>query len=189
MKTMSSIIVGMFVLVNVLGQNPPKTGDPYVPRGKPSSPNGEYMIAVKTSPKIGYDLIEKTTSRAVASVEAYYPEANEFNEKYAKAIGVFWNANGNVVALDELNRRAAGYLYFLVLHNGTVAEIKADSLIPIPRSAELGRTVVDKGWISPTKVTLRLSLTEGGEHTDTFYIVDFSDPRHPKAQKIARNEK
>lgn len=173
--------VAMFVLGNAFGQTPPKTGDPYVPRGQPSSPDGKYTIVVKTSPKIGYDLIEKATSRVVASVGAYYPEANEFNEKYAKALGVFWNAAGNVVALDELNRRTAGYLYFLVLYNGTVAEIKADSLIPIPRSADLGRTVVDKGWISPTKVTVRLSLTEAGEHTDTFYIVDFSDPRHPKA--------
>jgi hypothetical protein len=185
MKTMLLILTGIMAAGNALGENPPKTGDPYAPRGKASSPDGKYEILLKGTPKLRYDLVETTTSSVLATVEAYYPEPNEFNEKYAKATGVYWNAAGNVVALDELNRRTAGYLYFFVLQDGTATEIKADSLIPIPRSADLGRTVIDRGWISPTKVTVRLSLTEGGQHTDTFYTVDFSDSRHPKVQRTA----
>jgi hypothetical protein len=182
MKTFVFILLGL-TAVAAPGENPPKTGNPYFPRGQATSPNGNYEVVVKTSPELRYELVEKTTAKVLASVSAYYPETNEFNEKYAKAVGVYWNTEGNIVAIDELNRRAAGYLYFLVLQNGSVKEIKADTLIPVPRSADLGRTVIDRGWLTPTRITVRLSLSERGQHTDSFYTIDFADPRHPTVTK------
>jgi hypothetical protein len=183
MKAFMFVILGMTAAVVARSENPPRTGNPYFPRGQATSPNGIYEVVVRTSPKLHYALLEKTTAKVLASVPTYYPAADEFAEKYARAVGVYWNATGNIVAIDELNRRAAGYLYFLVLRNGSASEIKADSLIPIPRSADLGRTVVDRGWITPTRITVRLSLTERGQHTDTFYTIDFTDPLHPRVQK------
>jgi hypothetical protein len=183
MKTLVFILLGLTAAVAARSQNPPKTGNPYFPRGQATSPDGNDEVLVKTSPELKYELVEKATAKVLASVPAYYPEPNEFNEKYAKAVGVYWNTEGNIVAIDELNRRAAGYLYFLVLQNGLVKEIKADTLVPIPPSADLGRTVIDRGWITPTCITVRLSLTERGQHTDTLYTIDFADPRHPTVQK------
>jgi hypothetical protein len=183
MKTLLLFALGLIAAVAAWSENPPKSGNPYSPRGRATSPNGNYEVVVKTSPELKYDLVEKPTEKVVASVPAYYQEANEFNEKYAKAVGVYWNTENNIVAIDELNRRAAGYLYFLVLQDGSATEIKADSLIPIPRSADLGRTVIDRGWITPTRIAVRLSLTERGQHTDTLYTIDFADPRHPTVKK------
>ena len=52
------------------------------------------------------------TGNAIATVNAYYPDPDEMNIRYANAAGFYWNRDGSVVALDELNRRRAGYLYF-----------------------------------------------------------------------------
>jgi hypothetical protein len=186
MKGSFFIILAMTAATAGWANNPPKTGNPYVPRGQTTSPNGVYQVVVKTTPPLAYDLVEKTAAKVLASVPTYYPEPAEFNEKYAKAVGVYWNATSTIVAIDELNRRAAGYLYFLALQGGSVTEIKADNLIPIPRSADLGRTVVDRGWITSSRITIRLSLTEGGQHTDTYYTIDFADPRHPTVQRIGQ---
>jgi hypothetical protein len=38
-------------------QNPSTTGDPYVSRGNPKSPNGKYEWAVRTTNPIRYELI------------------------------------------------------------------------------------------------------------------------------------
>jgi hypothetical protein len=164
-------------------QNPSTTGDPYVSRGNPKSPNGKYEWAVRTTNPIRYELINKPDGRVVMTVNAYYPEANSSNIQYAKAYGVFWNKDGTVVALDELNRRRAGHLYFFILRNGTVHEIRSEKIFPIPSYADEGRIVVDPGWVSATKIRVRQALkTKSDEFVSKYFTIDFANPDAPKIQ-------
>jgi hypothetical protein len=118
----------------------------------------------------------------MTTVNAYYPNPDEMNIRYANAAGFYWNRDGSVVALDELNRRRAGYLYFFVLQGGKAQARRADQLISIPKTEE-ARLVVDPGWISPTEIRVRLSEKYGGsDPTSKFYVIDFSNPDAPKVQ-------
>jgi hypothetical protein len=158
-------------------QNPPITGDPYVSRGNPKSPDGSLEWTVRTTNPIRYELVNLPEGKVVVTVNAYYPDANRSDIRYAKAYGVFWNADGTVVALDELNRRRAGHLYFFILQNGTMREIRSENIFPIPASADEGRVVVDPGWVSGTKIRVRQTLkTKSGEFVSKYYIVDFANP-------------
>jgi hypothetical protein len=104
------------------------------------------------------------------------------NIRYAQATGFYWNRDGSVVALDELNRRRAGYLYFFVFKGGRVVLRRAEQLIPIPKTEE-GRLVVDLGWIAPTKIRVRLAAQSGESvPTSKFYLIDFSNPDAPQVQ-------
>ena len=85
---------------------------------------------VKTTNPIRYELVSLPEGKAVVTVNAYYPDADRSNIRYAKAYGVFWNADGTVVALDELNRRRTGHLYFFILQNGTMREIRSENIFP-----------------------------------------------------------
>jgi hypothetical protein len=177
----SQVSATMFILFLVsaiaTAQNPPNTGDPYVSRGNPKSPDGTLEWTVGTTSPIHYELVHLPEGKVLATVNAYYPEANRSNIRYAKAYGVFWNEDGTVVALDELNRRRAGHLYFFILHNGTVREIRAENIFPIPASADEGRVVVDPGWVSRTKIQVRQALkTKTGEFVSRYYTVDFANP-------------
>jgi hypothetical protein len=159
------------------GQNPPMTGDPYVSRGNPKSPDGKYEWTLRTTDPIRYELVNVPDGKDVVTVNAYYPDANRRNIHYAKACGIFWNEDGTVVALDELNRRRAGHLYFFTLRNGTVHEIRSESIFPIPSYAEEGRVVVDPGWVSGTKIRVRQALkTKSGEFVSKYFTVDFANP-------------
>jgi hypothetical protein len=167
-------------------QNPRMTGDPYVSRGNPKSPNGKYEWAVKTTNPIRYELVKKPEGREVVTVKASYPEANSSNIQYAKAYGVFWNKDGTVVALDELNRRRAGHLYFFILRNGIVHEIRSENIIPIPSYADEGRVVVDPGWVSATKIRVRQALkTKSDEFVSKYFTIDFANPDDLKIQPDA----
>jgi hypothetical protein len=158
-------------------QNPSTTGDPYVPRGNPKSPDGKYEWTVRTISPIRYELVNVADGKEVVTVNAYYPEANSSNIQYAKAYGIFWNKNGTVVALDELNRRRAGRLYFFILRNGTVHEIRSENIFPLPAYADEGRVVVDPGWVSGTKIRVRQALkTKAGEFVSKYFAVDFANP-------------
>jgi hypothetical protein len=106
--TIARRLIPCLLAVSVTAQNPPETGDPYVLRGNPKSPNGRYEWAVRTNDSIRYELIDVPDGKEVVTVNAYNPDVNSSNIKYAKACGVFWNKDGTVVALDELNRRRAG---------------------------------------------------------------------------------
>jgi hypothetical protein len=104
------------------------------------------------------------------------------NIRYANAAGFYWNRDSTVVALDELNRRRAGDLYFVVLRGGKAEVRRANQLIPIPKREE-GRLVVDPGWISSTKIRIRFATKYGGsEPTSKFYLVEFSIPDAPQVQ-------
>jgi hypothetical protein len=164
-----------------IAQNPPLTGDPYVPRGKPTSPNGEYDWRVDSNALIRYELISVQTGKALTSINAYYPEVNSSDLRYARAFGVFWNEDGTVVALDELNRRRAGNLYFFVLRGGLVSEIRSEKLIPLPVDADEGRLVIDPGWVSPTTIRVRQAVkTKKGEFSSKYFTIDFENPDAPK---------
>jgi hypothetical protein len=166
----------------LFAQNPPLTADPYTPRGRTRSPDGQYEWRVRKAPTIRYELIDIATENAIATVNAYYPDPDEMNIRYANAAGFYWNPDCSVVALDELNRRRAGYLYFFALQGGRVTVRRADQLIPIPKTEE-GRLVVDAGWISPTKIGVRLAAQYGGSvPTSKFYVIDFSNPDVPQVQ-------
>ena len=112
-----------------------------------------------------------------------FRSANSANIQYAKAWGIFWNKDGTVVALDELNRRRAGHLYFFLLRKGTVQEIRSENILPIPSSADEGRVVVDPGWLSGTKIRVRQAMkTKAGEFVSKFFTIDFANPEDLKIQ-------
>lgn len=186
MRSSNCLLLGTVVLTwltasAVMAQNPPLAGDPYVPRGKPTSPGGEYEWRVDSDARISYRLINVETGKELASVNAYYPEMNSADLRYAKAFGVFWNEEGTVVALDELNRRRAGNLYFFVMRSGMASEIRSEKLIPLPAEADEGRLVVDPGWVSPTTIRVRQAVkTKKGEFSSTYFSIDFENPDAPK---------
>lgn len=166
-----------------MAQNPPTTGDPYVARGNPKSPDGKYEWTVRTTGPIRYELVNLSDGKSVVTVSAYYPNATGSSIKYAKAYGIFWNQDGTLVALDELNRRRAGHLYFFILRNGTVRKIRSENLLPIPSYAEGGRIVVDPGWVSATKIRVRQALeTKLGDFASKYFTIDFADPDDLKIQ-------
>ena len=179
-RLVPQIIILWLLAVSSGAQNPPEKGDPYVLRGHPISPNGRYEWCVRTNYPIRYELIETSDGKMLATVKAYYPDVENSNAQYAHAIGVYWNWDGTIVALDELNRRRAGRLYFFILRNGNVREMSSESVVPIPASAVEGRAVVDPGWISGTKIRIRIALkAKDGEITSRFYLIDFADPDRP----------
>jgi hypothetical protein len=184
MRSSSPILFTLFLsTAATTAQNPPMTGDPYASRGNLKSPDGKYEWIIKATNPIRYQLVNLPAGKTVASVNAYYPEANDSNIRYAKACGIFWNQDGSVVALDELNRRRAGHLYFFTLRNGKVNEIRSEDIFPIPSSSDENRIVVDPGWISGTEIRVRQALkTKAGEFVSKYFTIDFSDPDHPKIQ-------
>lgn len=190
MKTKGSIVyvlAGTLMLgllaAAAIAQNPPTTGDPYASRGNWKSPDGKYEWVVRTTNPLRYELINLPDGKVLATVNAYYPEANETNIQYAKAYGVFWNEAGTVVALDELNRRRAGHLYFFILQSGAAREIRSQNIFSTPANAEEGRVVVDPGWVSGTKIRVRQALkSKSGEFFSKYFTVDFANPDDLKIQ-------
>jgi hypothetical protein len=181
--TIVQAIAFYFVVTCLLAQNPPLTGDPYAARGNAKSPDGKYEWIVKSNPTIQYELIDTATKNAIATVRSYYPEPDEMNIRYANAVGAYWNHDGSVVALDELNRRRAGYLYFFTLRKGKVNEFRAEQFIPLPKAADEARFVVDGGWVSPMKIRIRLATkSRGSGPTSKFYLIDFSNPNSPQVE-------
>jgi len=179
---MTKVIVLMLSLLTVaaVAQNPPTTGDPYASRGNPKSPDGKYQWIVQTTNPIHYVLVHAPDGKQLLAVNAYYPEADSSNIRYAKACGIFWNQDGTVVALDELNRRRAGHLYFFILRNGRVREIRSENVFPIPPYAEEARVVVDPGWVSGMEIRVRQALkTKAGEFVSKYFKINFADPENP----------
>src|SRR5262249_22948101 len=102
---------------------------------------------------------------------------------YANAAGFYWNSDSTVVALNELNRRRAGCLYFFVLNEGKATQYQAEQFIPITKRVDEARLVVDPGWVSPTKIRVCLvDNSHGSDPRSKFYLVDFSNPNVPWAQ-------
>ena len=164
-------------------QNPSMTGDPYAPRGNPKSPDGKYEWIVQTTNPIRYELVTVADGKELVTVNSYYPEVNRPDIRFAKAYGIFWSKDGKVVALDELNRRRAGHLYFFDLGNGEIREIRSENLLPIPSYADEGRVVVDPGWVSTTKIRVRQALkTNAGEFVSRYFTIDFADPDNLKIE-------
>jgi hypothetical protein len=178
------LVLGLLA-VTAMAQNPPATGNPYTSRGNPKSPDGKYEWVVRTTSPLRYELMSVLDGKVLATVNAYYPDASSANIQYAKAYGVFWNKAGTVVALDELNRRRAGHLYFFILENGAAREIRAEDIFTTPASAEENRVVVDPGWLSETKIRVRQALkTKSGEFFSKYFTVDFGNPDDLKIQPV-----
>src|SRR5260370_7891244 len=164
-------------------QNPPEKGDPYASRGNPNREDGKYEWTGRKTNPIRYELVNVPDGNEAVTVNAYNPDVNSSNIQYAKACGIFWNKDGTVVALDELNRRRAGHLYFFILRNGTVHEIRSENILPIPWYADECRVVVDPGWVSGTKIRVRQALkTRLGQFVSKYFTVDFANPDDPKIQ-------
>ena len=182
-RNIARMLIPGLLAASAAAQNPPERGDPYVLRGNPKSPNGKYEWVVRTNNPIRYELTNVRDGKEVVTVNAYYPEVNSSDIQYAKAYGIFWNKDGTVVALDELNRRRAGHLYFFILRNGTAHEIRSENIFTIPWYADECRVVVDPGWVSGTKIRVRQALkTKLGEFVSKYFTVDFADPDDPKIQ-------
>jgi hypothetical protein len=179
LQTTPLLLVASFLF----GQDTPLTGDPYAARGRTKSPDGKYDWIVREIPTIRYELINVDTGDAIATVSSYYPTTNAINVRYANAVGVYWNRDSTVVALDELNRRRAGSLYFFTLSEGKATRYRAEQFIPIPKTLDEARPVVDPGWVSPTEIRLRLAAkSHGRDARSKFYLVDFSNPNAPRVQ-------
>jgi len=176
------LILLLYLLTTfVRAQNPPVTGDPYAPRGDPKSPDGKYEWIVQRTNPIRYELVSLPDGKVLATVNAYYPDATSSNIRYANACGIFWSKDGKVVALDELNRRRAGHLYFFILGDEKVREIRVENILPIPSSADEGRIVVDPGWVSGTTIRVRQALkTKAGEFVSKYFTIDFADSDNVK---------
>jgi hypothetical protein len=176
-------IIFLFVVDCLFGQNPPIAGDPYAARGRTKSPDRKYDWIVREIPTIRYELINVATGEAIATVSSYYPTPDTLNVRYANAAGVYWNSDSTVVALDELNRRRAGYLYFFILREGKADEYRADQFMAIAKRLDEARLVVDPGWVSPTTIRVRLvDHSPGNNPRNKFYFIDFSNPNAPRAQ-------
>ncbi len=188
LKTPLNWIIAVGVMLYLLtsgsmAQNPPMRGDPFLPRGNPKSPNGKFEWIVKTNNPLRYALINLPGGETLATVKASYPESNSSDIRYAKAFGIFWNKDGTAVALDELNRRRAGHLYFFTIQNGAVREIPLENILPIPSYADEGRLVVDPGWESATKIRVRQALkTKSGDFVSKYFTIDFANPDAPEIQ-------
>jgi hypothetical protein len=173
----------LFVVSCLFGQDPSSTGDPYAERGRTKSPDGKYDWIVKETPTIRYELVNVNTGDMIAAVGSYYPGANAMNVRYANAVGIYWNRDSTVVALDELNRRRAGCLYFFILSQGKATKYRAEQFIPIPKTVDEARPVVDPGWVSPTKIRVRLAdKSHRSDPRRKFYLIDFSNPDAPRVQ-------
>jgi hypothetical protein len=184
-RVIARLLMLGLLAVTAMAQNPPATGDPYTSRGNPKSPDGKYEWVVRTTNPLRYELISVLDGKALTTVNAYYSHAESTNIQYAKAYGVFWNKAGTVVALDELNRRRAGHLYFFILENGAAREIRAENIFTTPANAEEGRVVVDPGWLSGTKIRVRQALkTKSGEFFSKYFTVDFANPDDLKIQPV-----
>jgi hypothetical protein len=184
-RVIARLLMLGLLAVTAMAQNPPATGDPYTSRGNPKSPDGKYEWVVRTTSPLRYELMSVFDGKVLATVNSYYPDANSTNIRYAKAYGVFWNKAGTVVALDELNRRRAGRLYFFILESGAAREIRAENIFTTPANAEESRVVVDPGWLSGTKIGVRQALkTKSGEFFSKYFTVDFGNPDDLKIQPI-----
>ena len=176
-------ILCLFVAGYLFGQNPPVVTDPYAARGRTKSSDGKYDWIIREIPTIRYELIDVATGDAIATVSSYYPIANAMNVRYANAAGVYWNSDSTVAALDELNRRRAGCLYFFIVKEGKVDQYRADQFIPIVKRVDEARLVVDPGWVSPTTIRIRLvDNSQGNNPSRKFYLIDFSNPNAPRAR-------
>src|SRR6478672_2667159 len=107
----------LLLVISAEAQNPPETDDPDASRGNPKSPDGAYEWVVRADTSIRYELIDHSNRQKIMTVSAYYPDVDSANIRYARASGFFWNQDGTIVALDELNRRRAGRLYFFTLRS------------------------------------------------------------------------
>jgi hypothetical protein len=179
----SATLFSLLTMAIAPAQNPPVTGDPYGSRGNPISPDGKYKWIVRTTDSIHYELVELSSGRVIVTVSAYYSDTNNSNIRYAKGCGIFWNNDGTLVALDELNRRRAGHLYFYDLRNGMMREVRSTSLVLTPPYAVEGRLIVDPGWLSGTKIRVRQELkTKTGEFVSRHFTIDFANPSGLKIQ-------
>jgi hypothetical protein len=97
---------------------------------------------------------------------------------YARALGVYRNRDSNIVALDELNYRRAGCLYFFSVKDGNAKQI--DVTVPAPRDSDETRLCTDKAWVSSSKFSARQARKlKGGAYQSKYYIIDFANEDHP----------
>jgi hypothetical protein len=187
------VLLMMFSVTAVMGvihgqevtTNPPyPSQNPYAPRGNPASPNRRYAWVVATSGTVAYQLVDSSNGRTLFTVKSYFADSGGPEAiRYTKAFGVYWNADSNLVAVDELNYRRAGYLYFFSIRDGVVKKIAISP--PKPPDADETRLCADKGWIAPASFSLRqaVKLTSGNFKSD-YYSIDFGDLDHPKIQPV-----
>jgi hypothetical protein len=185
-----TVITMLLGLATIYGQertvNPPySSSNLHAPRGNPESPDGRFEWRVKTSDPVAYQLVQKSDQKLLVAVPSELAAAGgEPAVRYARAYGVYWNRDSDLVVLDELNYRRAGQIYFYHLRDGVPVELPVATKIPRPAGADEVRLVADKGWISPTKFSVRQAMkSKGGDFKSLHYVVDLSDPQHPKVEK------
>src|ERR1700730_6118202 len=68
--TIARMLIPCLLAASAAAQNPPETGDPYVLRGNPKSPNGKYEWAVRTTKPIRYELVDVPEGKEVVTGNA-----------------------------------------------------------------------------------------------------------------------
>lgn len=153
----------------------------FAPRGSLTSPDGRYEWIVNEASPVSYQLIDSIDHTVRLTINCYFAESDKRTAiRYARALRVYWNRDSNIVAIDELNYRRAGYLYFVSVKDGNAKQI--DVNIPAPRDFEESRFCASKGWVSPSKFSVRQAVKlKGGAYQSKYYIIDFGNEDHPTA--------
>ena len=150
------------------------------------SPDQRYAWRVEaTRGPVRYELMETDTRRILVAVTDYFSdqENHALAASHARNVAVYWNDRSTLVALDEFNYRRAGRLYLFWIQRGKANPIRIESLIRTPRATTEARFCVWHGWRSATRISIRLAAqNRTGEVVSKTYLLDLTDPVHPKAQ-------
>lgn len=187
--TITSLLV--LLLGSVRGQestvNPPYPSDSRsAPRSRRNSPNGRYEWVVNETSPVSYQLVDKMSRTICFTIKCYFADSdNRTAIRYAPLLGVYWNRDSNIVALDEFNYRRAGYLYFCSVKDGNAKQIEVD--IPAPREFDETRLCTDKAWVSSSTFSVRQATKlKGGGYQSNYYIIDFANEDHPTVRIAER---
>jgi hypothetical protein len=114
---------------NVRGQD--RTVSQPAPRSSRTSPNGEYEWVVNETAPVSYQLLDRRSHAVCATIRSYFADSDSrLAIGYASRVSSYWNTDSNIVALDELNYRRAGCLYFFSVEHGDLKQIEV--CIPAP---------------------------------------------------------
>jgi hypothetical protein len=158
---------------------------PAIPRQGRLSPDQHFEWRIDDAhDPVRYELVEVGSQRVLATVKDYfYDQGHALAVRHAQGAGVYWNDHSTLVALDEFNYRRAGRLYLFWIQNGKAGPIPFDGLITPPAGAAEARFCVRHGWESATRLSIRLAAQlSSGEVISKGYLIDVSDPTHPKIQ-------
>lgn len=182
----------LFMLISILAVIPgnlrcqDRTVSQPSPQSSRTSPNGEYEWVVNETAPVSYQLLDLRRHAVCATIKSYFADSDSrLAIGYASRVNTYWNTDSNMVALDELNYRRAGCLYFFSVGHGNSKQIEVR--VPAPPDFDEARLCADKAWISPSRFSVRqaIKLKTGGFQSK-YYIIDLESRTSPTWRPIAR---